>query len=293
MALRPAQDNGAARQYIYDNFGVLSYYIDHPEIGPILLDAGYNQWTPQRLQAVLMGTQWWQTHSDAQRQYDDLQKTDPSTLARMINERQATLYNMMRSMGASYGDIGALTRDAVRNGWSDEQVRDMLVDAQGFEATSRPGLIQTLYQQNKAMAAAYFIPVSDKTAFDLAKQTARGELDEQGMQALAQQWAMLRYSHLAEVIESGVTLQQYFDPHRNEIAKLLEISPDKVDFMNDPKWQKVVEQYDPELGKKRDMTLSEVGQYARSQEEWKKTDNAREFGASMTMELAKMFGQVG
>lgn len=289
---RPPQNDDEARLYIHENFGILAYYINHPEIGRILLDAGYNRWSEDRLKTALMGTQWWQTHSDAQRTYEDLEKTDPATLSRMINEKQAVLYDLMLSLGVQHPDIGQLTRDALRFGWSDNQVTDMLVGLANLQTTRNPGIIQTLYHRSKDAAASYFLQVSDQTAFDLAKKVAKGELDEEAMIGQYREWAKSRTPHLAKVIDQGVSLQEYFDPHRNEIARLLEVAPSSIDFINNRDWRKVITTYDPDAKENRAMTIYETAELARGTKQWKGTDNARALGANMAVTLAQVFGEM-
>jgi hypothetical protein len=95
---------------------------------------------------------------------------------------------------------------------------------------------------------------------------------------------------LAPAIDSGVTLKEYFQPHRETIAKLMEVSAESVDFMNDPKWNKVVRYTPPDQEGVREMNLGEVEKYVRQQDEWKATGNAKSMAAEAAASIGRIFG---
>jgi len=102
--------------------------------------------------------------------------------------------------------------------------------------------------------------------------------------------AKAQYYWLAPAIDSGVTLKEYFQPHRQTIAKLMEVSEDSVDFINNPKWNKVVRHVPPDQEGVREMNLGEVERYVREQEEWKATGNAKQTANGAVAAIGRIFG---
>jgi len=102
--------------------------------------------------------------------------------------------------------------------------------------------------------------------------------------------AKAQYYWLAPAIDSGVTLKEYFQPHRQTIAKLMEVSEDSVDFMNNPKWNKVVRHVPPDQEGVREMNLGEVERYVREQDEWKATSNAKQTANGAVAAIGRIFG---
>ena len=188
-------------------------------------------------------------------------------------------------------DWADLANQAVSNGWSVEILRDMVADHITMDTSKAPGMVHNIFAQTKAAASDYFLNVSDEQMLSWAKQIAKGDLETNAIMPMLQQAAKNQYSWLANTIDSGVTLKDYFKPHREEIANLLEVSPDSIDFLNDNRWRNVLRrvptQDDP---LERSMTISETSAYVRGLDDWKKTQNAKTEAASAVTALGKMMG---
>ncbi len=65
------------------------------------------------------------------------------------------------------------------------------------------------------------------------------------------------------------------------------------DFMGDPKWRHVVDYVDEKTGVHRTMSMQEVTKYARSQPEWRNTNNAKQQVAQLGEQLLESFGALG
>jgi hypothetical protein len=131
------------------------------------------------------------------------------------------------------GDWAELANNAVSNGWSVEILRDMVADHITMDTANAPGLVHNLFAQTKSTASDYFLNVSDEQMLAWAKQVAKGDMEANAIPPMLQDAAKKQYGWLANTIDSGVTLKDYFKPHREEIANLLEVSPDSIDFLND------------------------------------------------------------
>lgn len=288
---RAPRNDAEARAYVAQNFGWMAGFLNDPEVGPILLQAGYEKWDGTRVNAALQGTNWWRSQSESQRKYAMAEQSDPAELDRQINAKQATLWDIAANMGVSGVDIGELSRNAVRFGWTDDQVRDQLSSYINASALSGQNMVRTLADQARDLGAQYFVKTDDEQALNFGRRIAAGEMKAEDMQAYYRDRAKELYSHLGSVIDQGVTLKQYFAPHKAEIAKLLEVSEDSIDLMNDPKWGEVLRRQNDD-GTMRAATLTEVADMARKDEKWRNTQNAQDGAAGMAMTLAKTFGAI-
>lgn len=287
MAVQVTDD--AAKAWLYDNgMGAWLGFLNDAEIGPVLLRAGRERWTSDRLKAQIQGTNWWRTHSDAERKYLELQQTDPTEAQAQVAQKQATIHDWAAQMGLGSKDISAISENAVRYGWTDAQVKDMLTALVDQSSLGGQNTVRTLADQARGYAGDYFQTVDDDQALTFAKRVVSGEMQPEDMQAYFRDRAKENYSYLGKVIDSGVTLKQYFRPHQEELSRLLEVAPEAIDF-NDPKWRNVT-RVQNEDGTVRAMTLTEVADYARSRPEWNKTQNAQDAAASTAKQLAQMMG---
>lgn len=153
------------------------------------------------------------------------------------------------------------------------------------------GDLQALAAAFQAMAAEWMVPLSDASAFDWAKRALMSETTREGFEAYLRQQAQGRFPHLGELIGQGVSPGRYFAPHREEIARLLEVTPDSVDLL-DPQFSQVLEWVPAGGGERRPMTLYETQEFVRRLPQWRTTRGAQMQASQMAEGLAKLFGKV-
>lgn len=202
----------------------------------------------------------------------------------------AELENLAGLFGLPPQDWTELSFEAAKNNWNAAMIRNAIADRITMETTQRAGLVKNVITKSRDLAANYLVQVGDEEALGWAKQIARGEMDEESLVTGMRDRAKSQYYWLAPIIDQGVTLKEYFQPHRETIAKLMEVSADSVDFINNDKWRNVVRYQPPGQPQVREMNLSEVEEYVRNQEDWKKTSNAKSSAASASVALGRIFG---
>lgn len=214
----------------------------------------------------------------------------PST-AQQAAAIEAELRNLAGMLGVGDQDWTGISWQAAQNNWNTTMIRDYvanLIDASSFQ---RSGLVQDISVKSRDAAANYFTKVSDADILGWARAIGSGNMDEQSIVTAIRDRAKAQYYWLAPIIDQGVTLQEYFKPHREEISKLLEVTPESIDFMNDPKWQAVVRRTpDDKDGTERAMNLTETTKYVRSMDEWKNTGNAKATAASAVSSVGRVLG---
>ena len=113
-----------------------------------------------------------------------------------------------------------------------------------------------------------------------------GEDTKASVEAMYRQQAKGQFPSLAGLIDQGVSMQAYFDPYKQRIGQLLEMSD--VDLMNDPRFQPIMF---PGSGQ-GPMSLSEAQTFARQLPEWQYTKNAEDAARSLTDNVGRMMGVV-
>jgi hypothetical protein len=203
---------------------------------------------------------------------------------------KAELENLAGLFGLPERDWSDLSWQAASNNWNAAMIRDAVANQITMESSKREGLVKNVITKSRDVAANYLVNVGDEEALGWAKKIARGEMEEESIVASVRDRAKAQYYWLAPAIDQGVTLKEYFQPHRETIAKLMEVSAESVDFMNDPRWNKVVRYMPPDQEGVREMNLGEVEKYVRQQDGWKATSNAKTVAAGAAASIGRIFG---
>lgn len=206
---------------------------------------------------------------------------------------EAQLHDIAGQLGVPQQDWSGIAWEAASNNWSAAMVRDHVANMISLETLKADGLGKTVANRVRDTAAQYYVTVSDDEVLNFARRIAGEDMDEQAILGFVRDRAKGQYYWLSDVIDQGTTLKEYFQPHQDTIAKLLEVSPSSVDFMNDERWQNVMRK-PPEQpgGEERAMNLFETAKYVRGLEEWKKTSNARSTSATAVSALGRVLGRL-
>ncbi len=289
--LRFASD-AALTDYITANYGYFASFLNNPEMKTILFDAARNNWDQGKLYARVTQTGWWQSTSAAQRTWQQLRSEDPAEARRLVGQTAATIQNRARSLGLpiSGGQIAGLAATATENGWTDAQTIDQLVSKINWN-TIEGGDLTAARDQVKAIGGDYLVNVSDTTAQNYAARIASGELTASGVESIMLKQAKARFGWMAEELDQGATVKDFFMPIRDTIARELEMAPEDIDMM-DSKWLSLMEKQGDD-GKLRAATLNEAMLGARRKPEWAKTNKATEMTANVSSMVSNLFGRSG
>lgn len=272
----------------------LAYLIDDPEIGPILTQAENEGWSADRFQSAIMATNWWRTTSSSARQYYNLQHTDPATFQHSIWD----LKDQIRTIGGQLGyDETVLTEGyldhfankALREGLTPAQIQAMIVS----EITPLIGTTEKspILAQLREIQQAYDYVVDTPTLnyWLEAIGTGRQSIDNFRLSVVNQMKSL--YPHLANSFDEGQTFDQITRPYRTQIAQLLELDPNTVDFGN-PDWRHVVDYVDPKDGIHRSMSNQELSRYVKSKDQYWNTRGGKDEAGEFAEGILQDFGMV-
>ena len=268
---------------IMENFPDSAWMLDTPELSSILIEAVTQDLSPAIVQSRFRETQWFQTRSDAERQWDALEATDPATTAKQIEARTAELTSMATQLGIQNMDrMSELAERSLREGLNQEQIQDMLAPLVNISS----GKVQTSITDIRALGYEYGINVSEAERLRMARDVVIGDTTVDDIRKRLAEQAKQQHPHLAEQIDRGLLPGQYFSPHREIIANALGQSVEAIDLFGDPRWAEVVSKADG--GDVRPMTLAEVTQMARSTEEFGNSRQGQAEGAAFAQEIGRM-----
>lgn len=291
----PALDSSSIDAKIKADYPTLSYLLDTPEIADILRQAYTSDppWSATLIQSKIMGTNWWKTNADSARNYYNLQFTDPATFQNKLRDERDIVQNLGGGIGydetvltPAYVDYFA--NKALREGLTPDQIKAVM-------ATEITPLIGTtekspILNQIRQVQQSYQIAIDQPTQQYWLREIASGRQTIENFQNAVQQQAKAQFPNLTGQFEQGLTFKQIIDPYRSQAAKLLEVDPEQLDFMGDPKWRHVIDYVDPKTGVHRTMSNVELAQYVKSQPEWNNTKNAVDTYSQIGQTLLQSFG---
>lgn len=283
---------------IRDQFPYLAFLINDPEIGALLADAvdPNKGFSASHFEAAVMGTQWWQSRSAAQRDWDILTNNDPGEADEQRSSYQTQLWFKAAQMGVRLtpGEVAWYTEYALRNGLSinDPRMIEGLAKLYTQADHRMEGSIRT--GQGRALQVArgeFMVPISVNEAVQWGEWLGMGVKTEADLEQAMRERAQSYYPHLAADLKEGATMQSLFSGHIATIAEELELDPEAVDLTKG-QFSKVIDVYDPNNQVHRPATLSEARTLARQDSRFWDTSNGRAMDAGMTASLLRSFGEI-
>lgn len=273
-------------------YGYLGWFVDHPEIGPIILRAAQEGWDQARLQGALSKTTWWRQTSESARQWDALAARDEATAERRIDETALSIALEATRLGVKIDTrrLGQIATSANRFGWNPDEIRLAISAEMRFNPEAAgEGTVGKLIGDVKAVAAEYLIGVDDRQAWTWARRIVSGAADINAVQAQFAELAKARFPYLTDEIDQGISPAMFFSGYRQAIAETLDTSPDAVDLMSQ-EWAPVLSFRAPKEGGLRPMTIPEAQRYARTRPEWGQTSGAWESLSQTGGAMLELFG---
>lgn len=280
----------AWEKVVRERFPAFAWAIDHEELGPVIREAVEGDFTEETFDANLRATDWWTTRSEAERAWDSLtaDTTNAGEVQRRIDAQVGALRDLAGTLGATipawkYTDLAT---KALREGLSDDEVMGLLLaSSTDFD----PGVFTATETAIRSTAADFMVSLDDEMVRSMASRTVKGELNEAGVTEFMRDLAKNQHPSLAGLIDSGVTVREYFTPHRNRIAEALGRTADQVDLTKE--FGSVLAIGDG--ASSRPMTLAETDRYIRTLDEyWQRPGGQGEAELyGMTNALASALGR--
>ena len=231
---------------ITSEFPAFAPLLQIPEIADLLIKASTPgaQWSPQKLQAEIQGTNWWKTNSDSAKAWQVTKLVNPSTAAQSQAASAAGILSLAGQEGIvlTPEQVANLAGQANEHAWTADQLQQQ-IGAQAQFGKVKAGTIQSTANTLGGIAQSYGVPLSSQTAFAWAQKIAEGTATQEGFQAYAQDQAKLHFPTLAKHIDQGMTVKQLADPYLQIAAQTLGVDPNAIDI-SQPKWAAALQHRD-------------------------------------------------
>ncbi len=268
-----------------------------PEVAAIMREAAAANppWASDLLEAKLMNTAWFKSNSDMARDYHHLQATDPATFQRELWENEDRVRRIGGALGydetvLDAGYVSHFANKAMREGLSDQMLQALMAE----EITPLIGTTEKspILAQLREISQAYGFLTDTTTQNYWLKEIGAGRQSIEAFTNTAKAWMKSLMPHLGNQIDQGLTWRQIQDPYKQLLTRELELAPEQIDFLGDPKYRHIIDYVDPKDGTHRSMSIREAATYVRGLDEWWQTSNGLEEGANLTEEILNSFGAV-
>lgn len=265
-----------------------------PELARLFQQAVAGQWTPDKFQAMLRNTQWYQGMSDTRRKMVTLQYTDPATWQATWSKSYDHVQQLAASMGANPDDpsmLGPVASNMMFEGWSDERIRTELgkhitFGNNGF-AHGEAGRIQ---QEIASYSYSMGIKNSDDWMRSKVMNIMSGMSTDQDAKSEILGQAIAQFPGYEKQLRGGMTMQDVAQPYMQSMSQILELNPGSINLF-DPTISNALSYRDPKTGD-YGKQLWQFQNDLRQDDRWKSTQNAQDSAMSVTKSILQTFGEV-
>lgn len=264
----------------------------HPDLRNLFNRAVAETWTPERFQAELRNTSWFQANSENARNYEVLKAADPATFKARLDQVRTRMQMMAAELGALIpaGEVENLANLFFKFGYDDNQIRQTLVKYVQFTDGRMLGQAGQWERELREYAAKMGVRLSDQAIEEQVRNAVAGKQTFQDALSWVQQTAASAMPHLAERFAAGDTLETVADPYKQTMAQLLELNPQQIDVF-DPTIRAALTHRD-ENGNTALRTLYDFENDLRKDPRWLKTKNAQDAAMATTNRVLRDMGLI-
>lgn len=246
---------------------------------------------PNLVEQRLRGTNWYRNQNTVARSKAQLEAENPAEAIRQMQDVRRSFERTAQRYGVQINSatLDSLANDAWRNGWDNDADRIQQSILGHFDAASGmgQGKIAGNAANIRAQLKKFGLPSSDVSVAKWAIDIASGTLDPDALSEMIKNQAKAKYPHLADMIDRGLTPDDYYQPFKQTLAQELEINPEDINF-DSAEWSPVIDGG----GTGKPMTLTETRRFARTKDAWRNTDAANRQAANMESFILRTFGKV-
>lgn len=213
-----------------------------------------------------------------------------------VSGKARVVKSLVGDLGFDSTDFSKFLSDAINYGWDNDTLKQKTYEEvfrRNPDGTlANPTALARARKSNdylnvQLIATRYFNKASDSTI----ESVLTGRITTEDFQRQQREIAKSKYSHLAPLIDQGVTLDDLASNFKTSAARLLEVDPETID-MGSADYE-IALSYGEE-GKKRVMTTGEWERLLRTDSRygWEKTENAKAEARSLASNIAQAFGRI-
>lgn len=204
--------------------------------------------------------------------------------------------SIVGDLGFESTDFSRFVTQAINFGWDDNRLKQETyreVFRRNPDGTyANPTAVARTRQSNEFLSVSLIAKnFFNQASEDTITKVLTGDITTEDFQRQQRTIAKTRYSHLSDLIDQGVTLEDLASNYKTSAAKLLEVDPNSID-MSDAQYE-IALAYDGDGGK-RTMTTGEWERLLRTDARygWERTENAKSEARSLASNIAQAFGRI-
>lgn len=271
-------------------YGFSAMALDIPEVRAVLNQAAAEDWDEARIKGAITATSWWRRTSDSERVWTALEKQDPATANRKVEQQYQTLKTQSAGKGFQVDDarLRQIAHLSQKFSWSPVQVQMALASEFRYDPA---GEKQAFATNLKRLTKDYVIPLSDQAIESWGQQILAGTATEEDFTGYLSDQAKGMFPGMTAALDRGMSVRQFVDPYVQTAAQVLEIAPDEIDI-TDTKWLRAVNQIDPTTGDRAVMSLSDWESTLKLDKQYgyNKTKRAKQEAGAIGTRILEMFG---
>lgn len=250
-----------------------------------------------RATQIIENTDWYKNHSAAQRQYQDLKFSDPTTFKAQLADQEKTVASQAKQMGLTVDpdELDKIAKISLRNGLTSADVSTIVQNHLAQQFTYDPtaataGTAGSTTQQIQQLASEYYAPITNSQIQKYTRQVLAGKLDPTSLSNVFQQQALSMYPYLKSQLDAGQTVADVANPYQQLMANTLELNPDAIK-QNDPTIMSALQTKGSD-GAMGLMSLSQFQQSLYNDPRWLNTANAKQSLVSTTGQILQKMGLI-
>lgn len=271
-----------------------SFFYQDAELKALLKKAVKESWSTDKFKGRFMATKWYRTHSQNERQFNELEKRDPATVASEIAAQVAKLKDQFSQAGVSIDDarLKQMARLTLMYGSNDAQIQDMIAAEYTYKPGETAGAVADTETEIRGLARDYGVNVNDQQLSEWIGGVISGEYNLASLQDFIRDSARSKYLGFEKQINAGMTVRDIASPYLSSYSNILETDPNNVD-VQDPLIQQALQGHMQKDGSVQPQTVYDFEKTLRRDPRWLKTKNAKDSMTNLAMRIGQDFGLVG
>lgn len=214
---------------------------------------------------------------------------NPAGQAELIRIKKNEITKQYGDLQLSVPQLEAVAREAARKGYTGDDLQ-FAVYTFAYQAVPATTVMETeIADRLRNAGRAYgYTPTDAEIKAALTNTAYNGMMvTEDTIREKAQRAAKGQYKHLSEQIDAGLSLEDIFYNYKSYAARVLQVDPSEIDFINDPKWAEAFGN-----DKTGQLSLNDWTYKLKSDDRYgyQFTDTAKQQATNLVMGLEKAFG---
>lgn len=273
-----------------------SFLKSNKEVRDLVARAARQNYTLDRFEYELRSTSWYRKRTSASRNWEVLLRTQPREARERRQDARRAVRSMAQTLGVSLTNrqVNDMAERSIRGEWDGTELQYRVGRQWRDDSNDMGGAGQQAHQEIDELTRQYGVQMSARTRETWARQVAMGIASVDSFRDFVVDKAKGKYRAVAADLDRGLTVDQLFDPYREEAARTLGVNPETIDVL-DPKFSNVFAYQPPGEQQARAMTLDEFSRTLRTDARYgfDETERAKTLATELSAAIQTEFGVRG